>query len=36
MIDVYLVAWWLDEIAKPIAIIIAAGLWIWKHVNDRG
>ena len=28
MLDPYLVAWWLNEIAQPIAIIAAVGLWI--------
>ena len=36
MIDFYLVAWWLNEIAQPIAIISAVLFWLWgkKIMND--
>ena len=29
MPDWYLVAWWLNEIAQPIAIIGAVVIWTW-------
>ena len=29
MIDQYLVVWWLNEIAQPLAIIGGVLLWIW-------
>ena len=35
MPDPYLVAWWLNEIAQPIAIISGVVLWIWDKCRNR-
>ena len=33
--DLYLIAWWLDEIAQPIAIISAVLIWTWDKLRRK-
>ena len=35
MIDFYLVVWWLNEIAYPLAVIAAVLVWVGGFVKDR-
>ena len=35
MVDLYLVAWWLNEIAQPIAIIGAVVLWTVDRMRRK-
>ena len=35
MPDIYLIAWWLNEIAQPIAIIGAVAIWVGKNLKRR-
>lgn len=35
MPDAYLLAWWLDEIVQPVAIISGVIIWIWDRWRKR-